>query len=191
MSTDDTEKQAAEEELEEVDLAEGKTEPTEETEIVEKNEVDEEKFKEQEGVEESHISFCSDCGITSCLMWRKFNNLLICNLCHLKRIKNSNQNGINSKNSIQSSKAKEVQAAVRMSKRKNKTNKKFVNGFYAERLAKNGNAKSRRTLMKKKPVKSPEEVAKIITSSSVYFNVSIFLCNYLSTVDLNLFLFVR
>lgn len=114
------------------------------------------------------INTCADCRVTECLMWRRFNNELICNLCHLKRIKNSSQNGVNSRNNTQS-KTKEVQA-VRVSKRKNKTNKKFVNGFYNERLVKNGNSKSRRTLMKKKPVKSAEEIAKIITANSMYHN---------------------
>jgi len=110
---------------------------------------------------------CSECKVTECVMWRKLNSEIICNMCHIRRIQNTTQNG--SKNAAAQIKAKEVQA-VRMSKRKNKQNKKFVTGYYNERLIKNGNSKNRRTLFKKKPVKSPVEVAKVITSNAVYSN---------------------
>jgi len=110
---------------------------------------------------------CSECKATECVMWRKLSSEIICNMCHIKRIQNATQNG--TKSAAAQNKAKEVQA-VRMSKRKNKTNKKFVNGYYNERIIKNGNSKNRRTLFKKKPVKSPGEVAKIMTSSATYCN---------------------
>ena len=134
---------------------------------------------------------CKDCGVTQCTMWRKAldKDGLVCNLCHLKRVKNkmiSNQTSstvtsttvttTTSTTSSVSSKSNQMQPPirakdVRISKRKNKINKKFANGAYADRLMKTNNSKSRRAFYKKKPTKSEAGVASIVASQSVYHNV--------------------
>ena len=125
---------------------------------------------------------CKDCKTTECFMWRRLNNVnkdLVCSSCHLKRLKNEI-----SLHSTSSTSSKSSQAAgngkgkdiVRISKRKNKTNKKFTNGFYGDRIIKSGSSKSRRNLYKRKPVKSPVcGVSSIVASESVYHNVRIFI----------------
>lgn len=132
------------------------------------NEGTEVELEDEVDVEEPLDYICSVCKVTECVMWRKINNDIICNKCHIKHVQQVTQNA--AKNMAAQIKAKEVQAAPRVSKRRNKTNKKFVNGFYNERIVKNGNSKNRRTLLKKKPVKSPTEVAKIIASNATYSN---------------------
>lgn len=137
---------------------------------------------------------CKDCRVTQCTMWRKAleKGGLVCNLCHLKRVKNkiiSSQSSaattsttVNSTSSTTSNtasntgKSNQMQPPirakdVRISKRKNKINKKFANGAYADRLIKTSNSKSRRSFYKKKPTKSEAGVASIVASQSVYHNV--------------------
>lgn len=120
---------------------------------------------------------CFDCNVQDCVMWRKLDvERVICNICHLKRIKNnSTQSSINGKNysmgsvtSNTSAKAKDAPTTVRISKRKSKANKKFTNGVYADRIIKNGNSKNRRNLFKKKPFKSTKGVASIVASNCIY-----------------------
>lgn len=117
---------------------------------------------------------CVICNITSCLMWRKYDrDKLICNLCHLKRIKNAKiENGtVTVKTNSSNNKNKEIQT-VRISSRKNKAKKKLPSIFYSERIIKNGNIKNRRNMFKKKPLKGVDGGASIIVTLSVYHNVS-------------------
>ena len=112
---------------------------------------------------------CADCNVNHCIMWRRLTeDKLVCNFCHLKRIKCSSSS-INGKNAGCISKGKELQA-VRISSRKNKAKKKFGNGFVS--IIKNGSTKSRRNLFKRKPLKSVDGCGSIITSKAVYHNVS-------------------
>ena len=142
---------------------------------------------------------CKDCEVTQCTMWRKAldKDGLVCNLCHLKRVKNkmissqtstttttcttattSTTSSTTSSVASNSAKSNQMQPPirakdVRISKRKNKINKKFANGAYADRLIKTNNSKSRRAFYKKKPRKSEAGVASIVASQSVYHNVCI------------------
>jgi len=137
---------------------------------------------ESKDFEDEDIFQCIDCKTTECVMWRKgdSNEGLVCNLCHLKRVKTrtaaiqaaSNQASSANNKSNQYSAPTKVKD-VRISKRKNKTNKKFTNGFYGDRIIKNSNSKSRRNFFKKKPVKSVLGVSSIVASQSIYHNVSL------------------
>ena len=138
---------------------------------------------------------CVDCNTSNCFMWRRVSNKrdnheLVCSLCHMKRLKNENdaQLSINassatSNNGNTGSKsngnqpcfnAKTTKDNVRISKRKYKTNKKFTNGFYGDRIIKNGHSKSRRNLCKRKPARSAEGGFSILASKSIYHNVSLY-----------------
>ena len=134
---------------------------------------------ESKDFEDEDVFQCVDCKTTECVMWRKGKHSegLVCNLCHLKRVK-SRTAAIQASNQASSGSSKNIQPSttktkdVRISKRKNKTNKKFTNGFYGDRIIKNGNSKSRRNFFKKKPVKSALGVSSIVASQSIYHNVS-------------------
>lgn len=125
---------------------------------------------------------CFDCKVTDCMMWRKVKDGdqsgLVCNLCHLKRVKGaSNQTQASSNSSTQSNSkltqiviASKIKDTVRISKRKNKTNKKFTNSIYGDKFIKNNHAKSRRNIYKKKPTKSVMGISSIVASQSIYHN---------------------
>lgn len=139
---------------------------------------------ESKEMDDEDLVFCAECKTSECFMWRRMNSNgdnLICSLCHLKRIKNESTatqqstNPSSSKSSVQSASTnstKNSKDTVRISKRKNKTNKKFTNGFYGERIIKNGHSKSRRNLYKRKPTKSADGVPSIVASQCIYHNVS-------------------
>ncbi|XP_002162602.2 GATA zinc finger domain-containing protein 1 [Hydra vulgaris] len=122
---------------------------------------------------------CADCGVNHCTMWRRLNeDNLVCNFCHLKRMKCSNS--VHGKNSI--NKGKEL-PAVRISSRKNKAKKKFGNGFVS--LLKNGTSKNRRSLFKQKPSKSVDFCGSIITSNAIYHDGLLYhVGDIVSTYDL-------
>ena len=138
---------------------------------------------ESKDFEDEETFQCLDCKIADCMMWRKISDSnqsgLVCNLCHLKRVKgdsnsqspttSSSQSSTRVSQSIPAVKSKDN---VRISKRKNKTNKKFANGVYGDKFIKNNNSKSRRNIHKKKPVKAPMGISSIVASQSIYHNVS-------------------
>ena len=146
--------------------------------------------------DEQEMFQCKDCGVTQCVMWRKVLDIggLVCNLCHLKRLKNKMAANLTSTTTTSAtattttslassttatlSKTNQMQPPirakdVRISKRKNKTNKKFANGAYGG-LIKTTNSKSRRAFYKKKPMKSEVGVSSIVASQSIYHNVCTF-----------------
>jgi len=136
--------------------------------------------------DEDEMFQCLECKTKECAMWRKSKDKqgVICNLCHLERIKGDSatnapgQGGTNSNNNAASSSTNKTSSSqmqppmkakdVRISKRKNKQNKKFTNGFYGDRIIKSGHSKSRRSLYKRKPMKSVLGSSAIVASQSIY-----------------------
>jgi len=117
-------------------------------------------------MEEDGLGFkCSECGVTTCPMWRRLrNDKLVCNICHLKIVKNSMHISSKSINKV-----KDMQV-VRISSRKNKSKKKFSNNFYGEKVFKNGGNKSRRSVYKKRPSKAVIGNATVVTTKSIFHN---------------------
>jgi len=107
---------------------------------------------------------CVDCRTDWSPLWRvwKEDKQLLCTVCHTKRVKQAVAN--QSKSAAKSKSAE----AVRSSNRKNKTKKKLAGCSSVQ--PKSYQHKSRRTLFKAKPAKSPAEVATVMTTNSTYHN---------------------
>jgi len=140
------------------------------------NNSDEKLVEKEEEIEVDELGLkCNSCKKLSCTMWRKLDkNTVLCNICHLKRIKNATiQNGSitikNNGNNSTSGRNKDIQA-VRISNRKNKAKKKFPSSFISDRTIKNGNSKNRRNIFKKKPLKGVDTGASLVVSSSLFHN---------------------
>ena len=90
---------------------------------------------------------CIDCRATSCPMWRRTKeNDIICNVCHLRRVKASR---VLANTVKQKEKSKE---SARSSSKKSRISAriKFTNGKYGEKITKNGHNRNRRAQQKKK-----------------------------------------
>lgn len=107
---------------------------------------------------------CADCFTDSCPMWRKtIRGLTVCNVCHLKRVTVSE-----SSSAKQKEKSKDI---VRQSGRRSKPSCKAAGlgrGKYSDKLTKGSSLKSRKSLLKKKPLKSPTVTGAVVTSSSIH-----------------------
>lgn len=118
---------------------------------------------ESKEVDDEDVLSCTECKTSECFMWRRLNNStenLICSLCHLKRLKSettlqssnntsSNKSTQSSTSSNSSNSKSKQQDNIRISKRKNKTNKKFTNGFMVNELSKMGIPKVEGTCTKR------------------------------------------
>ena len=90
---------------------------------------------------------CADCFTDSCPMWRRTpRGLIVCNLCHVKRVKAANSN-------LTSRQQKEKKDFVRQSSRKSKPSVKatrLVNGKQIDRGTKPNGLRNRKSMAKKK-----------------------------------------
>lgn len=126
---------------------------------------------------------CADCLVNTCLMWRRTKRgLIVCNTCHLKRLKSSG-------NGVGISKQKDGKRDfVRQSSRKSKPSSKISksgNGKYWDKSTKSS-FRNRKSMMKRKPTKSLTVSGAVVTSKSIYHQGLLYKeGDIVSVVDIN------
>lgn len=103
---------------------------------------------------------CAACKIYKSVMWRKgVNGETLCNSCHLKRV-----------NSFLRSQRGTLKDSRRVSSSRLRPGRgKGSNGRHVERASKSAANRSRRTLFKQKPQKSPNVEATVVASDSIFY----------------------